>query len=199
MNYILKNIIFIALTLLVVGLGFWYVSQKIATKNQAESSTIVLEKIKKVTKLITVEGYFSEIFDHKEYYKYDFLDLFTKKILLRVNAKVSVGYDFEKTNITVDSVSKVLYINEVPNPEVLSIDHDIDYYDISQGVFAEFTPDEYTKFNKQAKALIESKVNKTELFKEAEAQKGEYFDMIKMVLHNFGWKLVIKDKNYLRD
>ncbi|MEZ4910585.1 MAG: DUF4230 domain-containing protein [Saprospiraceae bacterium] len=197
MNYMFKNIFLILISVFVLGIGFWYVSEKLTSKRQAENSTIVLEKIKKVTKLITVEGYFSEIFDHKEYYKYDFLDLFTKKILLRVNAKVSVGYDFEKANITVDSVSKILYINEVPKPEVLSIDHEIDYYDISQGVFAEFTPEEYTKFNKEAKTLIESKVNKTDLFKEANAQKAEYFDMIEMVLHNFGWKLIIKDKNYI--
>ncbi|MCB0659786.1 MAG: DUF4230 domain-containing protein, partial [Saprospiraceae bacterium] len=108
------------------------------------NTTVVLEQIHKVTKLVTVEGQFSEIYDHKEYYKYDIFDLFTKKMLLRINAKVSAGFNLEGSNMTIDSISKTVYFTELPKAEILSIDHDIDYYDISQGVFASFTPEEYT-------------------------------------------------------
>lgn len=160
------------------------------------NSTVVLEQIHKVTKLVTVEGQFSEIYDHKEYYKYDIFDLFTKKMLLRINAKVSAGFNLEGSNMTIDSISKTVFFNELPKAEILSIDHDIDYYDISQGVFASFTPEEYTSINKDAKEMIASKVQFTDLLKKADEQKQEYLDMLELILRTYGWKLVIKGKSY---
>ena len=106
-------------TILILGLGFamwYYMKNHIFKVQEAESSTLVLEKIKTVTKLITVEGQFSELYNYKESYEYDFFNLFSKKIILRVTAKVSVGYDFEKVNLTVDSLTKTITLNEMPLP-----------------------------------------------------------------------------------
>lgn len=101
-QYLILGIIFIAL-----GIGMWYfMKTQLFEAQKAENTTLILEKIKTVTKLITVEGQFSELYNHKEYYEYDFFNLFTKKILLRVTAKVSVGYDFEKVNLSIDSPIK---------------------------------------------------------------------------------------------
>ncbi|MBC7884374.1 MAG: DUF4230 domain-containing protein, partial [Saprospiraceae bacterium] len=152
------QIILIGAILLVFGTGVWFWAKKsLFAKSTAENTTIMLEKIKTVTKLISVEGQFSEMFDYKESYEYDFLNLFSKKIILRVTAKVSVGYDFEKVNISVDSINKTVTLNELPQPEVLSIDHDLDYYDITQGTFNKFTTDEYNMINKKAKESIAAK------------------------------------------
>jgi hypothetical protein len=166
---------------------------------KAENTTIVLEKIKTVTKLISVEGQFSELYNYKESYDYDFFNLFSKKIILRVNAKVSVGYDFEKINISVDSLSKIVTFNELPQAEILSIDHDIDYYDISEGTFSSFTPEEYNAIQKKAKNLIAEKAKNTPLIAEAEKQKAEYLKMIDMALTSAGWKLIIKGQNKLKN
>ena len=84
----------------------------------------------------------------------------------------------------------------LPKAEILSIDRDIDYYDISQGVFASFTPEEYTSINKDAKEMIASKVQFTDLLKKADEQKQEYLDMLELILRTYGWKLVIKGKSY---
>ena len=61
----------------------------------SEDATVLIEKIQTATKLITMEGYFSEIYDYSDYYGYD-LSVFRKKALIRVKAKVSVGFDLEK-------------------------------------------------------------------------------------------------------
>jgi len=36
-----------------------------------EKSQVLLEKIKTVAKLVTVEGYFSEVYSYEDYWKYD--------------------------------------------------------------------------------------------------------------------------------
>ena len=60
-----------------------------------EQSQVLMEKIKTVAKLVTVEGYFSEVYDYQDYWNYD-VSMFRKKALIRVKAKVSVGYDLSK-------------------------------------------------------------------------------------------------------
>jgi Protein of unknown function (DUF4230) len=185
--------LFILITGILLCIIAWmYTKSQMFEARKVENTTIVLEKIKKVTKLISVEGQFSELYNYKESYDYDFFNLFSKKILLRVNAKVSVGYDFEKVNISIDSLNKTLTLNEMPQPEILSIDHDLDYYDISEGTFNSFTNDEYNMINKKAKELIITKAKNTSLLSTAEAQKKEYISLMEMALQSAGWKLVVK-------
>ena len=197
---LIKQYVVFGLLLLAISAGMWfYMKNHYFEAIKAENTTIVLEKIKTVTKLISVEGQFSELYNYKESYDYDFFNLFSKKIILRVNAKVSVGYDFEKINISVDSLSKTVTFNELPQAEILSIDHDIDYYDISEGTFSSFTPEEYNAIQKKAKNLIAEKAKNTPLIAEAEKQKAEYLKMIDMALTSAGWKLIIKGQNKLKN
>ncbi|HQV97694.1 MAG: DUF4230 domain-containing protein [Saprospiraceae bacterium] len=197
---LIKQYIVFGLLLIAISAGMWfYMKNHYFEAIKAENTTIVLEKIKTVTKLISVEGQFSELYNYKESYDYDFFNLFSKKIILRVNAKVSVGYDFEKINISVDSLSKTVTFNELPQAEILSIDHDIDYYDISEGTFSSFTPEEYNAIQKKAKNLIAEKAKNTPLIAEAEKQKAEYIKMIDMALTSAGWKLIIKGQNKLKN
>lgn len=190
----MKQLIFLSILFLGLTAGVWYyMKNHLFEAQKAESTTLVLEKIKTVTKLISVEGQFSELYNYKESYEYDFFNLFSKKIILRVNAKVSVGYDFEKVNITTDSITKTVTLNELPHPEILSIDHDLDYYDISEGTFNKFTVEEYNMINKKAKALIAAKAKNTPLIATAEKQKEEYLRMMDMALKSGGWKLVVKN------
>ncbi|MBK9737216.1 MAG: DUF4230 domain-containing protein [Saprospiraceae bacterium] len=106
LKFTIKQIIAISILTALLVSGIWFMMKNTFQSKQAENTTIMLEKIKTVTKLISVEGQFSELFDYKESYDYDFFNLFSKKILLRVTAKVSVGYDFEKVNINIDSLNK---------------------------------------------------------------------------------------------
>ncbi len=188
----------VILAFLLGGIIVWYFTgSPIFEARKSESATVIQEKLKTVTKLISVEGHFSEIYDYKESYKYDYFNLFSKKILLRVSAKVSVGYDFEKMNISIDSINKTVTINELPKAEVLSIDHDLDYYDISQGTFNAFTTEEYNMINKNAKSYIAGKQNTAQLIHKAEQEKQDYLNMMQLALQSAGWKLVVKDRTFL--
>ena len=123
-----------------------------------EDSKVLLEKVKTVSKLITVEGYFSEIYDYQEHWGYD-LSPFRKKALIRVKAKVSVGYDLTKMNFEADTKTKTITISNMPDPEILSIDHDLDYYDITEGTFNTFEEADYNKMNAAAKEKVRGLVN----------------------------------------
>ena len=198
-SLIKQYVVFGLLLIAICAVMWFYMKNHYFEAIKAENTTIEKEKIKTVTKLISVEGQFSELYNYKESYDYDFFNLFSKKIILRVNAKVSVGYDFEKINISVDSLSKTVTFNELPQAEILSIDHDIDYYDISEGTFSSFTPEEYNAIQKKAKNLIAEKAKNTPLIAEAEKQKAEYLKMIDMALTSAGWKLIIKGQNKLKN
>ncbi len=193
-SFLSKYLFLLVLTLGVVLGGYYLFKNHFFETQQAENTTIILDKIKTVTKLISVEGQFSELYSYKESYEYDFFNLFSKKILLRVNAKVSVGYDFEKVNMSIDSLTKTVTLNELPVPEILSIDHNLDYYDISEGTFNSFTPQELTNINKKAKDFIASKAKTTQILQKAEDQKQDYIKMMEMALKSGGWKLVIKGR-----
>ncbi|MCZ2100259.1 MAG: DUF4230 domain-containing protein [Chitinophagales bacterium] len=198
MKTLIQKYIVVILAFLLGGMAVWYFTRSsLLESKKSESTTVIQEKLKTVTKLISVEGHFSEIYDYKESYKYDYFNLFSKKILLRVTAKVSVGYDFNNINITIDSLKKTVFLNELPSAEILSIDHDLDYYDITEGTFNSFTKEEFNLINKNAKAFIAGKSNTAQLIKKAEEEKQDYLSMMDFALRSAGWKLVVKDKTIL--
>ena len=155
------------------------------------SSQVLLERVESVTKLISVEGYFSEIYDYKDHYYFD-ISPFQKKALLRVKAKVSVGYDLNQLKIEASEATKTLTISNLPDPQILSIDHDIDYYDVQNGAFNSFSNKDLTKITNDAKDYIREKANTSDLFLEAEKQSVEMLDMIKLLVETAGWTLEIE-------
>lgn len=153
-----------------------------------EKSQVLLEKIKTVAKLVTVEGYFSEVYSYEDYWKYD-IGMFQKRALIRVKGKVSVGYDLTKMDIEALPDEKTLVISNLPDPEVISIDHDLDYYDISEGTFNSFTKEDYNKMNKNAKAKIEEQAGQSDIFLAAEKQSNDMLDLIRFMVEGAGWQL----------
>ena len=91
---------------------FTYRTKKNLTEKQ---SVVLLDKIKKVSKLITVEGEFAEIYHH-ENSKEKFMGLFTskKKAIILINAKVHIGFDFRKIKMEADSKTKTLVLSQFP-------------------------------------------------------------------------------------
>lgn len=174
----------------VFAAGFWIARSIFMPKTkvitQAEAS-VLLEKMRTVAKLVTVEGYFTELYNHKDYWRYDWW-IFRKKALLRVKARVSVGYDLEGLDIKADTATKTITIRNIPQePEIISIDHSIDYYDISEGTFNSFTPEDYNKLNKKARELIEQKALESDLFKQAREQGIEILNLIAFIGESAGW------------
>jgi hypothetical protein len=189
----LNKIIFIvaiAACSLLIGI-FWGGKLVSPSVKVEENSSIVVEKIEKVAKLITVEAHLSEIYSHKDYYNYDWSFL-RKKAMLRVNAKVSAGYDIKKMNVTVDGKQKKIFIGPIPAVEILSIDHTLDYFDIEEGVFNAFTPEDYNKINANAKEYIKKIASNSDVIKKASEQQNSMTEMMQAMATSMGYELIIK-------
>ncbi len=169
-----------------------YLSEKENNENRIEESTILLEKIQSVAKMVTIEGYYSELYRYEDFWGYDWW-IFRKKAIMRVKAKVSVGFDLNNLKFDLDKETWTLYIRNVPTePEIISIDHQIDYYDISQGSFNSFSEKDYNKIQKNAKEMIAKKAATGELMIRAKKQGLELLDLIKFMAEGAGWKVEVE-------
>ncbi|MBK9399027.1 MAG: DUF4230 domain-containing protein [Saprospiraceae bacterium] len=167
-----------------------------AEKDQI-SSEVILNRIKEVSKLVTVEGYFSEMYNYKNYYNLEW-SMFTKKALVRVKAKVSMGVDLNKVNIKLDNVNKVISMDRLPEPEIISLDHDIDYYDITEGTFNTFTPEDFNKINSDAKDYIRKVAIQSELPARAKIQSQKSIETIKLIAESAGWTVKISQPQSIK-
>lgn len=188
-----KYLIIILIILLAIGIA-WYSGFKASFFENKSTLTqeVVLEQIKNVVKLGTVEGYFSEIYNYKEHYGPD-MSFFTKKALIRVKAKILAGFDLEKIIVKVDETTKTVKIENLPEPQILSIEHDLDYYDITEGMFNSFTTADYNKMNNQAKIYIKNVALKTNLMQNAKNQLNSHLQVLNILMSSYGWKLEVEN------
>ncbi len=190
----IKYLIPTLLLILASGFGGWYYGfkKRVSTPVVEQNATVVLEKIQKAFKFVAAEGEISDIYDYKEYQYYD-ISIFRKKLLVRVNAKVLVGYNFENAKLTVDEELGVVRLDSLGPAEILAIDHDLDYYDIQEGTFNTFSETELTEISARAKDYATSMVEESELYTLAEEQKQDLFDLLETILISSGWKLQVSD------
>ena len=190
-----KNIIIVLFAILLAAVLGWYVGFKKqwAAPHVTENSTVMLEKIQKVFKFVAAEGEISEIYDYKDYQYYD-ISPFRKKILVRVNAKVLVGYDFEKASFKINEATRTITIDSIGPAEVLAIDHDLDYYDIQEGTFNYFSEEELNEINEKAKNYAASIVKDSDLFEVANKQKDDLIDMMRVAATSAGWEIQVGEQ-----
>ena len=163
-----------------------------ATKSQ-DDSNVLLERIQNVCKLVTVEGHFSEVYSHSDYWGYNVWP-FQKKVLIIVKATVSAGYDMTPMQITMDSKTKTVVLRNVPtNAKILSIDHNLQYFDVAEGTFNSFSANDFSELNAKAKDFIRDKAEQSNLKQSAETQGNKMLDMIRFMAESSGW--TVKTEN----
>ena len=182
---------FIIILSILVTLGIVTLVKQFRLRKQTNSqSVILLDKIKKVCKFITVEGDFAEIY-HYEDVKERFLKLISsrKKALVVINAKAHVGFDLSKIQMESDVKSKTVKLFHFPQPEVLSIETDLNYYDKTDGMFNKFEASDLTELHNEAKLHIMNKVPESGLFDVAKREALESVLLIESIVETIGWKL----------
>ncbi|MDA9885775.1 DUF4230 domain-containing protein [bacterium] len=153
-------------------------------------SLLLLDKVKRVCKFITVEGDFAEIY-HYEDVKEKFLKLISskKKALVVINAKAHVGFDFSKVKMATNTKTKTVVLSHFPQPEVLSIESDINYYDKKDGMFNKFDASDLTELHTQAKKHIREKVPESGLYNVARKEALEAIQLRENLVQTIGWTL----------
>ena len=155
-----------------------------------QQSTVLLEKIRSVCKLVSVEGDFAEIY-HYENTKDSFMSLFRskKKALIVTKAKAHIGYDLNKLELRADNENRKIILSRFPQPEVLSIEPDLQFYDIKNGIFNSFSPTDLTQLNQEAKEHIKNKIPESGLMETARKEALQAVFVVEKIVETIGWKL----------
>ena len=177
---------------------FWY--QRNDNQQTNEEIEVVVNSIKNMSKLVVSSGNFSEVYnfsDSKKYF-YDYVS-FDKQAIVTVNAKVEVGYNLSKLDIQIDSTSKKIYINKIPEEEI-TIAPDVKYFDLKQSQFNSFSKEELNKINEKSVEKIKQTVELTNLKKEAKTRFFEEISKIYQLSAIYGWQVVDNTKtNFFKD
>ena len=174
-----------------IALGAYTIIRNFKSKQLASSqSTLLLDRIRKVCKIITVEGDFAEIY-HYEDVKEKFLKLISskKKALVVVKAKAHVGFDLKKIKMEANHKKRQIVLNDFPLPEILSIETDVDYYDKKDGFFNKFETQDLTGLHNEAKQHIRDKVPESGLYEVAKQEALETLLLVETIVETIGWRL----------
>lgn len=174
-------------------LAYFVFAKFSAAKNKSSvktQSVVLIEKIKRVCKLVTVEGDFAEIY-HYESVKDKFFKLLTgrKKALILIDAKAHVGFDLSKITIESDIKNKKIIISQFPQPTLLTIETDFKFYDKKEGWLNPFTSGDLTEINIEAKQFIKDKVPQSGLMESAKKEALDAISLMETLAESIGWKL----------
>jgi len=129
----------------------------------SESSHTIAESMRKVFKIVAAEGHFSEIYNYEETSKiFNFIPS-KKKALVIVQAKILVGYDFEKFRWEVDEQNRKIKLLDFPAPKILSTETDYKYYNIEEQFFNLFSKDDLAKIQQNSKKQVIEAAKKSHL------------------------------------
>ena len=190
----MDNIIDVLLGLILGAiLMYWLFSLFRRKKNKEiteQQSTVLLDKIRSVCKLVSVEGDFAEIY-HYENTKEGFMNLLRgkKKALIVVKAKAQIGYDLTKLDLRADTPKKRIILSKFPEPEILSLEPDLQFYDIKNGLFNTFSPDDLTKLTQEAKEHIKQKIPESGLLDTAKKEALQAVLLVEKIVETIGWTL----------
>lgn len=164
--------------------------------DQRENADVVLEKIKEVLKVVTVEGKFSEIYTYGDVH--DFLMVYPaqKKAIVRVNATVMVGYDMDGVRIDTDEEKRTIFIHNIPEPQILSLEKSLDYYDITESTFNQFNEKDFSRIDRRTSSNIKKKVSESKLYPAAEQQLRSLIETLQSLVSDYGWKVKIEKDLY---
>lgn len=161
------------------------------TSGKAKTQAVVLmERIRAVCKLITVEGDFSEIY-HYESLKTQWVNklLGTKRAIVIIDAKAHVGFDLTAIHMVPDLKTKTIKFSAFPEPKLLAVDTNFKFYDKKEGWANPFSSADLTAINKEAKQHILDKIPESGLYLEAKQQALHTIELMESLVSTIGWKI----------
>lgn len=181
--------------LLVVALLVFFITREVYRPEgptEQVDGTVLLERIRPVLKLITVEGDFSETLTYTDSDAAWFewtkdLPWNRKQAILLVKARASVGYDLEGVGLEFDETRRTVRFTGMGSPQLLSLEHDVRYFDLRSGTFNPFTAADHTRLNTLAKGRIQEKLPQSGLFQAADERQRELVPVIQAIVEAAGW------------
>lgn len=186
----MKNILLGIIIALVIVFGLRYCENRKDNRETLEANTALIQKeLKNVGKLIVTEGSYAQVFSYNGSKDLLFgLTYANKKALVVVNAKATIAYDLSKVEMNVDEATKTVVITKIPEPE-LSINPNIEYYDVQQDYLNKFDAADYNKIKKRIEGSLRKKIEASELRTNAENRLISELQKIFILTNSMGWTL----------
>ena len=191
----MRNIVFGIVIALVLVFGLRYCEHQKDKRERLEINTaIIQEQLQNVGKLVVTEGNYAEVFSYADSKKFYF-DMFSsdKKALVIVNAKASIAFDLSEVETKIDAVNKTVTILNIPELE-LSINPNIEYYDIKQDYLNQFNASDYNKIKDRIEISLREKIEASELKLNAQNRLISELQKIYILTNSMGWKLQYKEQ-----
>lgn len=189
------NMIGLLILGLVLGAGIMFLIFKVFQSSKQkvvrESSHTVVESMRKVFKIVFAEGQFNELYNFEETKKLLGFIPTTKRALVIIEAKVLVGYDFEKCVWEADEATQKIKLVSFPEPEILSIEPDYKYYNFDEHLFNMLGREDLTRIQVNGKKQVELAAIKSHLPKIAADQMRT---LLLEVVRSKNWELENIDK-----
>jgi hypothetical protein len=156
------------------------------------AATTIMKSVESISKLMVLEGQFTETYTYQERSKV-FFDLIPqeKKAIVILNAKVLIGYDLKKMVIFIDKENKKILIERLPKEEV-NIIPDLKFYDVQTSTFTSFTKYDINKVQEDAKDKIEQQIDQSNLRVQARQRLLENLSSVINLTQAIGW--TVEDK-----
>ena len=186
----MRNILLGIVIAFVIVFGLRYCENKKENREILEANTALIQKeLKNVGKLIVTEGSYAQVFTYNDSkdLMYGLFDA-RKKALIVVNAKATIAYDLSEVKTDIDETSKTVTITNIPEPE-LSINPNIQYYDVTQDYLNQFTASDYNKIKSRVEKSLKKKIEASELRTNAENRLISELQKIYILTNSMGWTL----------
>ncbi|MAN59237.1 MAG: hypothetical protein CMC08_05300 [Flavobacteriaceae bacterium] len=190
----MRNIVFGMVLALLIVFGFRYCEHQKDARETLQANTALLEKeLKNVGKLIVTEGSYAQVFTYEDWKKF-YIDVFSarKKALVVVNAKATIAYDLSKVITEIDEANKTVTITHIPEAE-LSINPNIEYYDVQQDYLNQFEAEDYNKIKARVERELRQKITASTLVTNAENRLLSELQKIYILTNSMGWTLRYKN------
>lgn len=174
---------------LLLGAAIMFLIVKLLSPKQSvvrENSHTVVESMRKVFKIVFAEGHFNELYNYEETKKLFGFIPSTKRALVIIEAKVLVGYDFEKCVWETDEANQKIRLVSFPQPEIISIETDYKYYNFDENIFNLLGREDLTRIQSNGKKQVEIAAIKSHLPKIAADQMST---MLTEVVQSKNWQL----------
>jgi hypothetical protein len=189
-----KFLIGVLSTAILAVIIFFFVTKNEEKQELEYNTALIQQQIQQVGKLVVTEGHFSQVTSYKNT-KRNYLNIFSsnKKALVVVNAKVTVSYDLRQIATSINESSRTLTITSIPEAE-LNIYPDIEYYDVTQEYFNQFSAEDYNKIKDTVTKMIEEKVEASGIKENAKDHLISELQKIYILTNSMGWTLKYNDQ-----
>lgn len=192
----MNKIIILVLAAAIGGIvTFFLTKENKPTVSIKEEANIIVEKIEKVNKLISLESNVSEVytFDQSDDFFYGLVKI-PKKAIVIAKAKVYISHDLSKMNYQLDEVTKTVILRDVPKPQII-IEPILEFYDLKTELLP-FSEKELSQLNQRATAMLREEVKQSDLIKLAEKNLQLNLQEIILTAQSKGWKVEMEKNKF---